>query len=277
MSIDATQFDHHGPDYAADWEATQNRLATECPVLHTPAHGGYFLLSRYDDVTRAAKDWKTFSSHHDLPEADAFHARDAELLPADRVRRKGLSIPENTIRFVPSEADPPLHLAVRRLEATFFTPKAVARYEPVLRAHVDEALDAVAGAGRLDFAEDLAVPVTTKTALGVIGFDIDRWRDFATAARRMISVPPTSPDYPHEQIASCQAQILDLVRRRRDAPQDDVASALVHGDVLGRPLSVEEAAVVLNGLSFAGADTTTSTVSRPRPPISRSRPASPNN
>jgi cytochrome P450 len=62
-----TDFDHHSHAYAADpWE-TAAKLASKCPVAWSEKHGGYWVISGYEQVREAARDSKTFSSRHDLP------------------------------------------------------------------------------------------------------------------------------------------------------------------------------------------------------------------
>src|SRR5689334_921711 len=38
------------------------RLRRDCPVAHSSKHGGFWLLTRYDDVRSAALDWRGFTS-----------------------------------------------------------------------------------------------------------------------------------------------------------------------------------------------------------------------
>src|SRR4051812_48497844 len=42
--------------------ATYRRLRAECPVARTDAYGGFWALTRYDDVRQAAADARTFIS-----------------------------------------------------------------------------------------------------------------------------------------------------------------------------------------------------------------------
>ena len=251
-------FDQHSAEYAADWQGQLDHLVQECPLAYTDAHGGFYIISKHEDVAGVGRDWERFSSHHDTPGGDPFVERERDVVPPHATRRQGVLIPEGPLRFVPSEADPPLQADVRRLEAPHFTVKAVQRWIPSIRKHVDEQLDGVIDSGRVDFAWDFAVPVATKAAMAVIGFDLDVWEPFKIAGHLMSCYPPDAPEFPYQQIAECQEQIRELVRARMAEPRDDVASALVTGEVLGRKLTVEEAQTVLNALSFAGSETTTS-------------------
>ncbi|WP_413617081.1 hypothetical protein QBL07_013190 [Gordonia rubripertincta] len=107
-AVPSIDFDHHSEHYARHWREinAQNRAA--CPVAHTDAHGGFWVLSSYEDIATVAKDDAAFSSYQELD--DGTHT--------------GATIPAGPIRQVPIEMDPGVH----------GIPQAV---EPVLRPRGD--------------------------------------------------------------------------------------------------------------------------------------------
>ena len=60
--IPKTDFDQDSAAFAADPWSKYDELRTRCPVAHTDAHGGFWVVSKYRDVVRVAKDDLTFSS-----------------------------------------------------------------------------------------------------------------------------------------------------------------------------------------------------------------------
>jgi len=54
--------DHH----RLKWEIFGYARA-QCPVARTEAGGGFWLVTRYDDVKRVLEDWETFSSTAWMP------------------------------------------------------------------------------------------------------------------------------------------------------------------------------------------------------------------
>src|SRR5690554_5684995 len=68
MTIDATDndFDPTAPECVADPHAMYRRLRSECPVAHSEAYGGFWTLSRWDDIERVVTTPDDFSSAHGI-------------------------------------------------------------------------------------------------------------------------------------------------------------------------------------------------------------------
>ena len=58
----SVHFDHHAADFAADPWPVLADLRSRCPVAHSDAYGGFWALTRYEDIKRVAQDDATFSS-----------------------------------------------------------------------------------------------------------------------------------------------------------------------------------------------------------------------
>jgi cytochrome P450 len=77
-------FDHHAVDFVRDNYELYRRMRRECPVAHTANHGGFWVVTGYDEVFQVARDDRTFSS------------RSGGVIPATNVGR-----------LLPIQADPP--------------------------------------------------------------------------------------------------------------------------------------------------------------------------
>lgn len=55
-------FDHNSREFAADPWQVYDELRASCPIAHTDAHDGFWIVSKYADVVEIAKDDATFSS-----------------------------------------------------------------------------------------------------------------------------------------------------------------------------------------------------------------------
>ena len=108
-------FDHHDPRFIENPSPVYEELRDRCPVLHSPRYGGFWLVTRYEDVRRAAKDWRTFTSS--VPNVTS--------IPASHPRAEA---------DIPIEVDPPLHTRYRQLVAPVFSRAHVDRMRPQVEA-----------------------------------------------------------------------------------------------------------------------------------------------
>ncbi|SCK42709.1 Cytochrome P450 [Variovorax sp. HW608] len=256
-------FDHHSREFASNYSNELNEMAADFPVAYTPAWNGFWMLAGFEEVNAAADNWPVFSSAHDGIEGDPFVSRDLANLPEPLpFQRRGVSIPFSKlgtgVRFVPSECDPPMHTDIRRLEVPFFTPKAVRGHDEEVRRLVTEALDSVIETGSVELIMEFALQITTKVTIGIIGFDKADWLDFALAVHEMGARPGSQEA--GRRVVETRKKLAALVAERAKEPKNDVASALLAGSIQGTPVSEAEAATILNGLTFAATDTTTSTL-----------------
>src|SRR6476660_5168620 len=100
-------FDHHSEEYARDPWAANVALNTRCPVAHSSHHGGFWVVSGYEQVAKVARRPEVFSSAHELPNTPG--------------RPQGTIIPATTLRALPLEMDPPEFLDWRRALNRFFS------------------------------------------------------------------------------------------------------------------------------------------------------------
>jgi cytochrome P450 len=210
-------FDHHSPEYVTGWRGINARLRAECPVAHTRAHGGFWVVSRYEDVAAVAQDDATFSSHQELPDGT----------------RYGASIPTAPMRQVPVEMDPPEYFEYSKPLTPWFSPKAAKRREPYLRDVTTYCIDRVIESGRADLIGDIASPVPAILTLSLLGLPVDDWRTFSDAVHASLSRTPGTPerDAATAGLKTMMGTVAETIRRRRAEPADDLISHLVRAEV----------------------------------------------
>ena len=93
------------------------RFAKQCPVAWTERNGGHWIVSGYEEVATAFRDWEHFSSARTNPKYCAITLGDS-LLPL----------------LTPEEIDPPDWYPLRRILAELLSPKASERLRPLRRA-----------------------------------------------------------------------------------------------------------------------------------------------
>lgn len=221
--------------------AVYRRLRDETPFYHDE-RWDLWVLSRFDDVQNALRDWRTYSQEPDV-DIDGF--------------MEDLLEPDGNILVM----DPPRHDELRRLVqgTNVFSPKAIKEMEPQVTALVDGLIDAFAGQGTADAVEAFTYPLPLSVGPVLIGFPaedlpmIDGWQ------RR------TQPRTPHERGipadafeagAQLRAYIEDLVADRRQHPRNDLVSRIATAELDGERLTTE--AVGLTFILFEASIDTTS-------------------
>jgi cytochrome P450 family 109 len=237
-----------GEQPAQDWSAlTQDvpalfreyaRLREECPVPYSREFGGFWTLTRYADVRRAATRTKMF--------------RNGRPFLMDVAGQ----------RFVPESLNPPEHTSYRRMLNPHFTPARMATLEPTVRAYVAQHLRSILDTGGGDFIAEVAHSLPTRVLCAFLNLPDELWPDLKAMTRERTLA---SGDAERTQTATGRflKQIHELITQRREAPLDpdmDMVTALLQGEVDGRPLSDDEIAEVTYQVIIAGADTTSATL-----------------
>lgn len=235
-------FDHHDPDFIADPWPTYQHLRRECPVGHSDRYGGYWYVTRYDDVVEAAGDWRTFTS-----------AVPGTLLIPSGVQRD--------FAFLPLEYDPPEHTLYRELVAPVFAPRRVNEFAPQIRVIADALLDPLLDAGGGDVATDFAAPLTTGALALFIGLpddDRSRWVDLV---RRSFEGSVRDPQDAALAGAEFRAYIDGLITARRADRGHDLISLLLDSEVEGHSLTDDQIRGFVMLVLVAGHETTASSLS----------------
>jgi cytochrome P450 len=163
---------------------------------------------------------------------------------------------------------PPVdHRRVRQLVSKAFTPRAVRALEAMIRGIVDDCLAPVRATGRLDLVADLAMSFPTIVISRLIGIPANSGRERRFKQLADVVIAQASPLLPmSERIAAVPLReelyglIDDCIAERRQAPQNDILSALIHAEAEGKRMSREELVALISGLISAGSETTASSL-----------------
>jgi len=197
------------------------------------------VILRHEDVRRAAKDWKTFSS--DAP----FRVP----IPSEEDVR--------SMRQLPVETDPPEHTEYRAIVEPFFRrardPEMIAQVESFIGALVDEALRQPS----IEVVREFALPLQSKALAVLLKVPLDEadiWIRWGT------HVFKDGPDG-QKKGAALEDYLQQRLDRAAAQPGPDFFSALTQATFQGRPLTRPEMMGFAN-LTFAGGrDTVIHTVS----------------
>ncbi|MGK9165218.1 cytochrome P450 [Inquilinus limosus] len=230
-------YDHHTPDCIRELHNMARQAHERCPVFRSDSHGGFYVVTRYDDIMEVACNPAIFSS------------------------RRGFEIPEaRAPMLIPLHCDPPEVTEYRRLLHPYLTASAVEGLREDLRTIVMQRIEDRLGQGRLDVIPDLALPASASMALKIIGFDPELWDEYAMAYHNHIFrlVPP---DLSFHQIYRLSLRIIEDIRRFREAPAaGTLLSDLLTKKFRGRPLTDGELTAIVSALIVGGTETVQATI-----------------
>ncbi|MBS1844672.1 MAG: cytochrome P450 [Actinobacteria bacterium] len=220
--------------------AAYERMRDQCPVSQSTAHGGYHILTRYDDVRAAARDWEKFSS------------------------AQGVNLPRTPLagQLPALEHDPPTHRAWRELFQRVLNPKTINRLQPRAEAFAGELIDGFIGAGVCDLTVQYTEQLPPMVVSEAVGFDVDRAHEM-----REISMALASSVGEEEEEAAQFGKFASFVlserRTREERPGEDFLSFLANEEIegLGRVVTDQEFIGCMAGFFIAGHETTTAALS----------------
>jgi len=131
----AQQFNHFSPEYGPHFKEIYRHMRAHCPVAHTDEVGGFWVVTQYADIMRAARDYEAFSSRYGVtitPSVNPGTPRQGfGLLGGERTGPLAAYPPGPNgeaprLNFLPLELDPPLHGLYRKALDPLFSPHALA-------------------------------------------------------------------------------------------------------------------------------------------------------
>jgi cytochrome P450 len=203
----------------------------KCPVTHSDAHDGYWVVFGYDDVNHIARNPEVFSSN------------------------QGLGIPDHNypVRLPPIEIDPPRHIQYRSPLLERFSPTSVGRMEHEIRAIVTELLDAFIERGEADLATELTIPLPNTVIPRLFNLPAEDGERFQDWAARSLQVSGDMTPY-LEMFTYFMEVHADRVANPRGP--DDFVTLLMSIELEGVPISMEEVVGMMCTFVSAGVDTT---------------------
>jgi len=190
------------------------------------------MILRHDEVRRAAKDWKTFSSDapYRVPIPSEEHLR--------------------SVRQLPIETDPPEHSEYRDLVEPFFLrarqPEFIARIEAI----VDRLLTDALGRDRIEVLAELALPLQSRGLTVLLDVPVEE-------AERFIrwGVHVFHGEHGVSKAADLERYLEEQFDRAAIDPGDDFYGLLVKATFRGRPLTRSEMLGFANLMFAGGRDT----------------------
>jgi cytochrome P450 len=240
--LDLPFFDIFDPDYGATChERAQAVLAAGGWIVRTPI--GYGVIE-HDAVRELQKDPR-------------FRAMGVTLYEMQGVTSGKLY--DQFSRLI-LNIDGPEHTRQRKLVARAFTPRAVDRLRPMMRAYVQARASAIAERGTCELMADVAeaYPIAVICQLlGAPGEDWPKFSAWATTIFRQFSFDLAN-DLPEieQAVTEVEAYLEALIEKRRGQPRDDLISDLLAAEEEGDRLTHQELMDLVTAVLLAGTDTT---------------------
>lgn len=236
VSAEALQraFDHHSNEFRLHSNEMFQRARSACPVFHTPAWGGYWVLTRYDDLRRVATDEVNFSSQPYVGQ------------------------PGGDARFYPIDLDPPIATEMKRLLTPFFALDVLEARGVIIRELAEQAVDAFIETGRCDFTQDFGMPVSGVHTLRMVGMDENRWREFVQHIHALVFQDGT-PEQLQAMGEELESKLLAIVRAQCSDPKPGIISDLMTRELQGEQMTDETIVSIVALLLVGGFDTTNGT------------------
>lgn len=212
------------------------------PVLRSAVNQGHWLVTRYDEVCQAFRDWEHFSSARTDPELNS------------------ISVSQGRVpMLVPEEMDPPGWYPMRRILAEILTPGAAEALRPRARHWCHRFLDRVVESGAADLVPGFVVPVPAAVTMEMLGFPDEEWLPLAGVFHDVSAYPVGHPV--REKAIARFGDVMTSIRRqidvRRRQPGRDAVTAMLGARVEGRPVDQTTLERLVFMVMAGGVDTTT--------------------
>ena len=218
-------------------------LRDEFPVYYNEKYD-FWVLSRYEDVTAADRDWKTFSPMY------------------------GVDLDDTTDYFgegTPAAGfflgyDPPRHDDVRRIFQKTFLPKGLDSVEGMIQQKIDELVAGFIDRGEADLAEEFAAPLPNDMTAEMLGFPRSEQPRLTELLETFIARDPDDTSaIPREGLdaaAELKSRCANILKQRHNTEgQDDLIGDMLEAEIESESMPEDEIVGIMFFLFTAGADT----------------------
>ncbi|WP_437636476.1 cytochrome P450 [Sorangium sp. So ce854] len=238
------------PETLANPYPVYARLRQEAPVYFSAGYNGW-LVTRYDHVAAGFRDPRLSAKR-----SSAFVTK----LP-DEVRQRLEPLRRNLASWA-LLLDPPEHTRIRSLINKAFVPRLVEGLRPRVEALVNDLLDAVAPAGRMDVLRDLGdlLPLLViGEVLGVPAEDRHKLKGWSNALGGFLGAGRPTLEIAGgalSAVVELEDYFRGVIASRRQSPGSDLLSQLIVAEEQGMILGEQELLSTCCMLLFGGHETT---------------------
>ncbi|MCC8939551.1 cytochrome P450 [Bradyrhizobium sp. Arg68] len=233
-------FDHTDPVWTEDPFPIWETLRAASPVVHTERFLGCYMPTTYQAVKEIAYDTEHFSSRRVV-------VRDVR--------------PDITSRAPPITSDPPEHKPAKQVLLPPFTPDAMKRLEPRVRAICNELIDEFIADGGCDAAARYTKHIPVRAIAHMLGIPEKDGDLFIKWIHQILELGIKDDNEMMSGIREMTGYFMAHIEQRKLEPGDDLISQLMRAKGPGgQPLSDEHVLGSVRLLLIAGIDTTWSAI-----------------
>jgi cytochrome P450 len=228
-------FDHTDPRWTEDPYLIWKELRAAGPVVHTERFLGCYMPTTFEAVKQITYDTEHFSSRRVV-------VRDVR---------------PQTIPSPPITSDPPEHKPAKQLLLPSFTPEAVKKLEPRVRAICNELIDGFINDGGCDAAARYSRHIPVRAIAHMLGIPEADGDLFIKWIHEILEVGIRSQAVMMKAVGEVIAYFSTHIEHRKENPTDDLITTLMNArDKDGQPLPDAHVQGTLRLLLIAGIDTT---------------------
>jgi cytochrome P450 len=225
-------FDPYSPQVDADPFPFYRTLRDEYPCYFSESSKTW-ILSRYDDISNACSDWKTYSS------------------------AKGNLMDElpNRAGGTLGTTDPPRHDQMRAVIQHAFSRRSIDGLAAPIAASANAALDDVVGKKSFDFVTEVSTRLTIDVLFSLLSLPRENERAVRDNAVLAVQTDPVTRQKTAEHVAAfqwLQDYTKAILAERRKKPGDDLLSHFQEAEVEGQKLTDREVLLTTVTLILAG-------------------------
>jgi cytochrome P450 len=233
-------FDHTDPRWTENPFPIWDELRAASPVVHTDRFLGCYMPTTYQAVREIANDTEHFSSRRVI-------VRDIR--------------PEITATAPPITSDPPEHKPAKQLLLPPFTPDAMKKLEPRVRAICNELIDEFINDGECDAAARYTRHIPVRAIAHMLGIAEKDGDLFIKWIHGILELGIKDDAALMSAVREMTEYFAAHLEQRKQNPTDDLISTLMKArDKDGEPLSDSHVLGSLRLLLIAGIDTTWSAI-----------------
>jgi cytochrome P450 len=234
-------FDHTDPSWTEDPFPIWDELRNASPVVHTERFLGCYLPTTYEAVRQIANDTDSFSSRRII------------------VRDVRPEVARNAAP--PITSDPPDHKPAKQLLLPPFTPDAMKKLEPRVRAICNELIDEFIADGKVDAAARYTRHIPVRAIAHMLGIPESDGDLFVRWIHMILELSIKNELKLKEAVEEMTGYFSGHIEARRQKPGDDLISYLLNAKTkAGEPLEDSHIHGSLRLLLIAGIDTTWSAI-----------------